>query len=60
MQANLEVLASPLSETEMALLIAVTIALDAAAIAGSNSKLTLQHLIQHKDNFGAIDKPKAE
>ncbi|MDE0850162.1 hypothetical protein [Yoonia sp.] len=60
MQANREVLESPLSETEMALLIAVNIALDAAAIAGSNGQLTLQHVIQHKDNFGAIDKPKAE
>lgn len=37
MQANREVLESPLSETEMALLIAVNIALDAAAIVGSNA-----------------------
>lgn len=60
MEANLEVLESQLSETEMALMIAVNIALDAAALAGNDGTVTLHHLTQHKDNFGTIGKPKAQ
>jgi len=60
MQVNMELLESQLGETEMALMIAVNIALDAAQIAGNDGQLTLQHLTQHKENFGALAKPKAQ
>lgn len=60
MKPNREVLESQLSEVEMALLIGINLALDAAMLAGSDGKTTMQHLTQHKDNFGALNKPVAQ
>jgi hypothetical protein len=59
MKPNLEILESQLSETEMALLMAVNIALDAAYLAGSDPEVTLAHLQQHEANFEATGKHKA-
>jgi hypothetical protein len=50
MKPNFEVLETQLTETEMALLVAVNIALDAAYLAGSDPEVTLAHLQQHESN----------
>ena len=59
MNVNFEVLESTLSETEMALLIAVNIALNASLISGADANLNVQHLKQHEDNFDIQGKEKA-
>lgn len=58
-EVNIETLESQLSETEMALLMAVNAALDAALLAGAPPDITIQHLEQHQANFQTLQKPIA-
>ena len=60
MEVNFEILESQLSETEMALLAAINVALNAALMAGADAKVNLMHLKQHEDNFAKLGKPKAQ
>lgn len=59
MKVNFEVLESQLSETEMALLMAINIALNAALVAGADPRVNLLHMKQHEDNFLKLGKDKA-
>jgi hypothetical protein len=60
MEVNFEILESQLSETEMALLMAVNVALNAGLIAGADARVNLLHLKQHEDNFAKLGKQKAQ
>ena len=60
MDVNFEILESQLSETEMALLMAVNVALNDALVAGADARLNLMHLKQHEDNFAKLGKSKAQ
>lgn len=42
-----------LSEVEIALMMAVNVALNAALTAGADPQITVQHLAEHKNNFDA-------
>ena len=59
MKVNFELLESQMTETEMALLITVNIALNAALAAGADGKVNLMHMKQHEDNFATLGKAKA-
>lgn len=57
---NFELLDSQLSETEMALLMAINVTMNAAMLAGAPPKQLIADLDQHEKNFAALKKPKAE
>jgi hypothetical protein len=59
MAVDFGVLESQLSETEMALFIAVDVAMNAALLAGADPELMIAHLEQHERNFGANGQRKA-
>jgi hypothetical protein len=60
MDVNFELLESQLSEAEMALFIAVNVALNATVVAGADPSINLTHLAQHKENFDRLGKNKAQ
>lgn len=60
MAVNFELLESQLTETEMALLMAINVAMDAAMRAGAPPALLVADLDQHEKNFGALGQAKAE
>jgi len=60
MQVDFQKLQDDLSEVEMALLMAVDVAMNAAFIAGADPKMLVQHLEQHSNNFGALNQGVAQ
>jgi hypothetical protein len=59
MTPNFEVIESQLTEVELALMMALNLALDACLLAGSRPQLTLRHLEVHQQNFAAQGKLRA-
>lgn len=60
MTVDFTLLESQLTEVEMALLMAINVALNAALVAGANPQTNLAHLKQHEDNFRVRGQSKAE
>jgi hypothetical protein len=56
---QLEVIETQLTEVEIALLMAVNLALDAALLAGLRPQLTLRHMQVHEENFRQQGKRRA-
>jgi len=54
MTVDFDKLQSELSEVEMALLVAVNVALNASLVAGASAEVNLAHLKEHEDNFNAL------
>jgi hypothetical protein len=59
MNVDFQVLESQISETEMALLMMVNVAMNAALLAGAKPQLIVEHLGQHEKNFAKINQPIA-
>lgn len=57
---NFELLESQLSETEMALFVAINVAMNAAVRAGAPTAEIITNLDQHEKNFSALGRKKAE
>lgn len=60
MSANFEILESQLSETEMALLMAINVTMNATILAGAPAKTMIAHLDEHEKNYAALGKKRAE
>jgi hypothetical protein len=60
MPVDFQVLENQLTETEMALLMGINVALNFALQAGANADLMLTHLEQHERNFATRGERKAE
>jgi hypothetical protein len=60
MTVDFEKLQNDLSETEMALLVGIDAAFNAAMLAGADQEPTIRHLEQHMANFGAQGQSQAE
>jgi len=60
MQVDFDKFQRDLTEVEMALVIAVDAAFNAALLAGADPQVTILHLEQHMANFGALKQEKAQ
>ncbi|MEC7762726.1 MAG: hypothetical protein VX874_12550 [Pseudomonadota bacterium] len=60
MNVDFDQLQRDLTETEIALLIAIDASFNASMLAGADPMPTIEHLEQHMNNFGSLGQSKAQ